>query len=310
MRQFYTFICAVCFAVAPVLAQDFAAIDRHATELKSVGSLDEVAAALLAPCQSDVEKARAIYTYTATHVKYDCKEFHREVADRKAKTRPEIVARAHSQGLGVCIGYAMLFDELCKKANLQSEVVTGYARISSNPPNPGRLPSNHAWNAVKLDGVWHLMDATWGSGLVNDEVTKFTAKFNDYYFMPPAERLFRTHWPDNPQWQCFETPRTAEAFADQPHLSRLPDHIQLFDFAPQSGLIQRGQDTYTFRVKVEGAQVLKFKMGEKFIPMTQTADGYWEYTVPLAQLRGSRFTVVYLEENFLYPIVEYRLSRS
>lgn len=34
--------------------------------------------------------------------------------------------------------------------------------------------SDHAWNAVYLDGRWHLLDSTWGSGAVDDSFTKFT----------------------------------------------------------------------------------------------------------------------------------------
>lgn len=34
--------------------------------------------------------------------------------------------------------------------------------------------SDHAWNAVYLDGRWHLLDSTWGSGTVDDTSTKFT----------------------------------------------------------------------------------------------------------------------------------------
>jgi len=36
--------------------------------------------------------------------------------------------------------------------------------------------SDHAWNAVYLDGRWHLLDSTWGSGTVDDALTKFTFK--------------------------------------------------------------------------------------------------------------------------------------
>lgn len=33
--------------------------------------------------------------------------------------------------------------------------------------------STHAWNAVYLEGRWHLLDSTWGSGNV-DTSGKFT----------------------------------------------------------------------------------------------------------------------------------------
>lgn len=33
---------------------------------------------------------------------------------------------------------------------------------------------DHAWNAVYLEGRWHLVDSTWGSGLVDTTTSKFT----------------------------------------------------------------------------------------------------------------------------------------
>lgn len=33
---------------------------------------------------------------------------------------------------------------------------------------------DHAWNAVYLEGRWHLLDSTWGSGLVDTTTSKFT----------------------------------------------------------------------------------------------------------------------------------------
>ena len=33
---------------------------------------------------------------------------------------------------------------------------------------------DHAWNAVFLEGRWHLVDSTWGSGLVDSSTSKFT----------------------------------------------------------------------------------------------------------------------------------------
>lgn len=33
---------------------------------------------------------------------------------------------------------------------------------------------DHAWNAVYLEGRWHLVDSTWGSGLVDSTTSKFT----------------------------------------------------------------------------------------------------------------------------------------
>lgn len=51
----------------------------------------------------------------------------------------------------VCGGYAMLFSALAKEAGLESVYVSGYVGDASL----------HAWNMVKLDGKWVVVDTTW-----------------------------------------------------------------------------------------------------------------------------------------------------
>ncbi|MBO4453234.1 MAG: hypothetical protein J5793_04805 [Clostridia bacterium] len=52
-------------------------------------------------------------------------------------------------GHGICQGYALLYRALLERVGIESFIVT-----SNNP--------NHAWNEVKLGGVWYYTDATWG----------------------------------------------------------------------------------------------------------------------------------------------------
>lgn len=37
---------------------------------------------------------------------------------------------------------------------------------------------DHAWNAVYLEGQWHLVDSTWGSGSIDDCFSKFTFRYS------------------------------------------------------------------------------------------------------------------------------------
>lgn len=51
----------------------------------------------------------------------------------------------------VCAGYAMLFSTLVREAGLESVYVNGYVGDTSL----------HAWNMVKVDGEWAVVDTTW-----------------------------------------------------------------------------------------------------------------------------------------------------
>lgn len=72
-------------------------------------------------------------------------------------------------------------------------------------------PANHAWNAVKLDGQWQLLDVTWAAGYVNDG-HQFVHRFNDQYFLTPPEEFILDHFPKDPQWQLLAEPVKLEQY--------------------------------------------------------------------------------------------------
>lgn len=60
-------------------------------------------------------------------------------------------------------------------AGVQCMTVPGYSKgfgYQTGQSFSGEF--DHAWNAVYLDGRWHLVDSTWGSGLVDTTTSKFT----------------------------------------------------------------------------------------------------------------------------------------
>ncbi len=60
----------------------------------------------------------------------------------------------------VCEGYAKSFKYILNSAGYECELLQGTATNSS-----GQTES-HAWNAVKLDGVWYEVDPTWDDPIV------------------------------------------------------------------------------------------------------------------------------------------------
>lgn len=60
-------------------------------------------------------------------------------------------------------------------AGVQCVTVPGYSKgfgYQTGQSFSGEF--DHAWNAVYLEGRWHLLDSTWGSGLVDTATSKFT----------------------------------------------------------------------------------------------------------------------------------------
>ena len=80
-------------------------------------------------------------------------------------------------------------------------------------------PSDHAWNAVKINGAWYLLDSTWGAGYT-DEQNNFVFDFDDEYFLMPPEQFIYTHFPEDAKWQLLSTPISNNEFADLPDVQR------------------------------------------------------------------------------------------
>lgn len=60
-------------------------------------------------------------------------------------------------------------------AGVQCMTVPGYSKgLGYQPGQSFSGEFDHAWNAVFLEGRWHLVDSTWGSGLVDSSTSKFT----------------------------------------------------------------------------------------------------------------------------------------
>ena len=73
------------------------------------------------------------------------------------------------EGKAVCEGYAEAFQYLLHRAGIQSFIIIG---TSTNPVSG--MPEGHAWNAVRIDGMYYHVDVTW-----DDQKTNlFYAYFN------------------------------------------------------------------------------------------------------------------------------------
>ena len=96
---------------------------------------------------------------------------------------------------------------------MEAQIIAGTSR--NDQSQIGKLPKDgdHAWNAVKINGKWKLLDVTWAAGIVDDK-KGFVKLFNDAYFFPAPEKFFLNHFPDDPKWLMAD--KTATEFADQP----------------------------------------------------------------------------------------------
>jgi hypothetical protein len=95
-------------------------------------------AKLITPGMNDHEKVKVIHDWIVTHVEYD--------QSLSYYTAYEAI----TLGTAVCQGYSLLGYRMLEKAGLE-------VRIAEGTVNTGE----HAWNMVKLDGIWYHLDLTW-----------------------------------------------------------------------------------------------------------------------------------------------------
>ncbi|MBN3298500.1 KY peptidase, partial [Amia calva] len=164
---------------------------------------------------------------------YDVKGLHNA---NLRSTDPEDILRT---GKGVCAGYSALFQKMCSLAGVECVVISGYAKgINYFQGMSFKGDSNHAWNAVKLQGRWHLLDSTWGAGDVNDD--HFTFKYKEFYFLTHPALFIGNHFPKEGTWQLLNPRVSLRQFENALYKCNTFYDLGLLSITPDSPVIQAG----------------------------------------------------------------------
>lgn len=168
----------------------------------------ELTDSLIIKAHTDKEKLSEIYKYVINNISYD-KSAYKNGLRRINKSNLDVLRRKKA----VCWGYSELIREMLTHADILCYSVTGYAIDLELPIRPFEK-ANHAWNAVRLDGTWHLLDATWDSGLGSEE-DYFMSIYDVDYFLTPPSLFIKNHFPLLPMWQLLSCPISLEEFYAQ-----------------------------------------------------------------------------------------------
>lgn len=110
-----------------------------------------------------------------------------------------------------CDGYASLVKSLGTKVGLQVEVIHGLFAVPDGEPQP------HAWNAVRVNGRWQLLDTTLDDPTLRGDGDETSTYRTDYFLVPPeVARL--DHWPFLARWQLGAARPSREDFSRGPRL--------------------------------------------------------------------------------------------
>lgn len=205
-----------------LFSQQYREVDAHARSVKFTKDYKAAVQKLTSKYDTDELKARAIFSWLATHIEYDKKQLRKFDDNKKEKvqfkTKEEFeryraerirlkMETALKKRKGVCQDYSWLFQGMLAEVGIECEFITGHAR--NNPMLLGRVPKvpSHAWNAAKIDGEWHLFDLTWSTEM-------FENNSNGFFMLSPDEFL-KSHYPSDKQWQLLEEPISIESWSDK-----------------------------------------------------------------------------------------------
>ena len=193
-------------------SERFSFIDQHARSAPSYVARDvaTLASYLAQPTSSDLEKVRSFYVWVTYNIAYDVQAFQQY---RPGHYQPATPNEVLSRRKAVCQGYADLFQALCQHYDIKCFVVPGYSKGLNRREPQDITRGDHAWNAVKIQDAWYLVDATWGSGGLNEQL-QFVKRPNNTYFLTPSEVFIEDHAPLDPLWQLLECPVPMSAFLE------------------------------------------------------------------------------------------------
>ena len=207
----------VCFFTAANALEGGVAHKRlnahfHQTLVKRLPTLESRLEALLSIASNDEEKAWLIYRWVTYHFKHDAR-LARQVGDPERHSLETL----HRLGGGSCAVYANVTHRLMEMAGLQ--VKTIYGLVKGGPATAVRhgKPVNHVWNAVNINGIWRVVDSTWGAGFVGQH--GFVSEHSDLFFLLPPEKAVLSHFD-----QADELGNQRALAVNQTLFSNLPDN--------------------------------------------------------------------------------------
>jgi hypothetical protein len=230
-----------------------------------------LAAEIVGNITDDSLQVRALYEWITDNIEYDTKLYkkagRRNVEEFVEMQQPDVVLKDRK---AVCMGYSILFTELCKVIDVPVETVPGYSK--SIDPSSGRHQVSemlHSWNAVKVNEKWYLLDLTWSAGYVEYDKLKFHKRRNEDYYLSEGENFIARHLPFDPVWQLMDYPLTQREFRLYQEMPPQRNEVRNFNYKDSLEL--------HFTIEPEIRKILAYERAIAFDPsldMAKSSLGY------------------------------------
>lgn len=230
-------------------SQNFDAVDAKVLNYPRFNNVEDLANKIDQDFKSDADKSRAAFFWLAKNIRYNLKEYYsprkrsyrfkfsseEERLQKIQAINDSFIAATFKNKMGVCEEYAQSFKKICDLLHIEAAVIKGNARSDAREIGTISKTTNHAWNAVKIDEKWQILDATWAAGYEYN--AKWIRKFNEYFYNIPKHKIFKTHYPKEAIWVLHFGRMSLEEFYNQPIYTNTFLALEAELLTPKIGII-------------------------------------------------------------------------
>lgn len=265
----FIFNCYAGFSQSTPPIRNYKIVDSIAKTIHYKNDLKLLTANLTDKYTSEFDKARALFIWITDNIAYDYKfvNKNKKIKQPKCKAGQDCSAiqlawedhylhKVITKQKAICDGYSRLFKLMCGYAGISCSMVDGYTK--SEPSQVGKMGIfNHSWNAIKIDGNYYFIDATWASGGCdkkdNGKLGKFKKHFENYFWLTPVDKLSRDHFPKDSVWVRNTTYAKAKvAYKNTPYIKQGKE-AAITILYPETGLLNaKAGDTIKFKIDYDG----------------------------------------------------------
>ncbi len=259
---------------------------QYSEKIKSADELYKIVYYIRNTFDVDSLRLRASFIWITENISYDIEGFKKE--DPRASMLNYVIKNKKA----VCGGYAELLMFFCDAFNIESEIVYGTARAGKRDIDISRynLRNNHAWNAIKINNNWRLIDPTWAAGSVDDidaDEPKFYKDYKELYYFTPPEKMIFNHFPTQFKHQYLARAILKEKFKKWPLFTSAFLGEKIIEIHPDTSVIKaKVGDTVLIRLKTNSSPIKVYLQALNFEKADYSGDairnGDWlEFRYPV-----------------------------
>jgi len=164
---------------------------------------------LAQPTNSKKELAEVISYWITINIDYDLEAFIKD--NNYGQTWYETIVSKKA----ICQGYAELFKAMCAVAEIETFIISGYAKGFGYQQGDSFEKSNHVWNVAFIGDQYYHFDLTWATGFVEknaNESILFITELQPEFLFSSSKQFLKNHLPAQPRWQLIEKPISMDVF--------------------------------------------------------------------------------------------------